>query len=251
MPTLDSSSSDAVLASLLTDLDGVCRTMDELEAYLERVVGVVQRHIDGCDEVGITLMGDRGPQTAACTTAETLQIDAVQYAVGDGPCLDAFRERRENLVTLEAARERWPDFVDGVESFGDIHALYAVPLVSEDEPLGALNLYGNESDAFTDEGVRSLTRAAARRAADAIHAGIEIIGAREVAAQMEEAMASRAVIEQAKGVLIGIHGIDESRAFDVLRTTSQHRNVKVRDLARQIVDAARRGDAGDAGELLA
>ncbi|MCE1178438.1 MAG: GAF and ANTAR domain-containing protein [Micrococcales bacterium] len=235
----------------MSDLDGVCRTMDELEAYLERVVHAVQRHIDGCDEVGVTLMGDRGPQTAACTTAETLQIDGVQYAVGDGPCLDAYRERRENLVTVEAARERWPAFVDGVESFGDIHSLYALPLMSEGEAFGALNLYGNEPDAFTDEGVRVVARAAARRAAEAIHAGIEIIGAREVAAQMEEAMASRAIIEQAKGVLIGIHGIDESRAFDVLRTTSQHRNVKVRDLARQIVESARQGETCDAGELLA
>jgi AmiR/NasT family two-component response regulator len=76
---------------------------------------------------------------------------------------------------------------------------------------------------------------AAARAADAIGAIVEIDGARQVAAQMEQAMASRAVIEQAKGVIMGRHAIDETQAFEVLRRHSQNRNIKLRTLAAEIV----------------
>lgn len=226
--------------ALMAQLSGVVRTMDELEAYLERLVQGVKRHIEGCDEVGVTLMGAEHPRTAAYTTALTLEIDAVQYAVGDGPCLDAYRNRRENHVDMRTAHERWPAFVERVE-FDGVRSLMALPLVSNGRAFGALNLYGFAPAAFDGSNV-PLVRRAAQRAADAIGAAIEIIGARELAAQMEQAMGSRAVIEQAKGVLMGLHGLDETAAFDVLRQESQRRNIKVRDLSTSIVSKARHGD---------
>jgi AmiR/NasT family two-component response regulator len=80
-----------------------------------------------------------------------------------------------------------------------------------------------------------VVRIAAGRAAEAIAAAVELAGARAVAAQMEQAMASRAVIEQAKGVLMGRHGIDEVVAFEMLRKQSQEQNLKLRVLAAQVV----------------
>lgn len=220
-------------AALLERLGGVVTTTDELESYLNTVVHAVQQEIGACDEVGVTILVDTIPRTAAYTTARTLEIDGIQYAVGDGPCLDAYRNQRENRANLGEAMDRWPGFASQAASHG-YESLLAVPLISGAEALGALNLYALRAGAF-DEFDTAVVRMAAQRCADTVAAAQEIIGARTLAAQLEQAMGSRAVIEQAKGVLMGLRGITEHDAFEIIRTESQNRNVKVRDLAERIV----------------
>jgi transcriptional regulator with GAF, ATPase, and Fis domain len=227
----------------MSELSGVLGSVDDLGAYLDTLVFAVMDNLDGCDAVGVTVVMEDRPRTAAYTTAQTLEIDAVQYAVGDGPCLDAFRHQRENLVDLGGALERWPMFTAAVLDDG-VRTLLALPLVSGTRCFGALNLYAHERHAF-DHSDLELTRMAAARAADAVGAVVEIEGARQVAAQMEQAMASRAVIEQAKGVLMGRHGVDEKQAFELLRQQSQRLNVKLRALAAELVNGAHAGVADD------
>jgi GAF domain-containing protein len=226
-----------VAERLMSELAGTLEGLDDLGPYLERLVHAVNANLDGCDAVGVTVVTEDRPRTAAYTTAGTLEIDAVQYAVGDGPCLDAFRNGRENLVDFSGAEERWPAFIDGCHP-SDVQSLLAVPLSAQGRRFGALNLYGYQRHAF-DHIDLVIVRMAAQRAAEALSAAVEIAGARAVAAQMEEAMASRAVIEQAKGVLMGRHGIDETVAFELLRRQSQEQNTKLRVLAAQIVAEVR------------
>jgi GAF domain-containing protein len=218
---------------LMTELAGGLDGVDDLSPYLERLVQAVNLAIEGCDAVGVTVVMEDRPRTAAYTTAGTLEIDAVQYAVGDGPCLDAFRNGRENLVGFDGAEERWPAFMEGCDP-GDVQSLLAVPLQTEGRRYGALNLYGYQPHAF-DRTDLVLVRMAAQRAADVLAAAVQLAGARAVAGQMEQAMASRAVIEQAKGVLMARHAIDETVAFELLRRQSQEQNTKLRILAAQIV----------------
>lgn len=227
----------AAAQRLMDDLSGTLEGLDDLTPYLERLVQSVNANIDGCDAVGVTVVMEDRPRTAAYTTAGTLEIDAVQYAVGDGPCLDAFRNGRENLVDFAGGEERWPAFIEGCDP-GDVQTLLALPLESGSSRFGALNLYGHARNAF-DRTDLALVRMAAQRAADALAAAVELAGAREVAGQMEQAMASRAVIEQAKGLLMGRHQIDEMVAFELLRRQSQERNLKLRVLAAQLVAEAR------------
>ena len=229
--------SDTPAAQVMADLSGVLTSLDDLGGYLDTLVFTVMDNIDGCDAVGVTVVMEDRPRTAAYTTARTLEIDAVQYAVGDGPCLDAFRNQRENLVDLGGAHERWPMFTAAVQDDG-VKSLLAVPLLSGTRCFGALNLYGHARHAF-DHSDLELVRMAASRAADAVGAVVDVEGARQVAAQMEQAMASRAVIEQAKGVLMGRHGVDEKQAFELLRGQSQRLNVKLRALAAQLVSEVR------------
>jgi len=221
---------------LLAEVSGVLSSVDELHDYLTRVVHAVRRHVPGCDEVGVTLLVDGRPSTAAYTTVTTLQVDAVQYQLDEGPCLDAARDREEVVATIGTdgdADERWPLFAERVRGDG-FRSLLALPLVSGAECVGALNLYSRTRGAF-DGFDASLARVGAARAADAVVAVTELDGARRLAGQLEQAMASRAVIEQAKGVLMALRGIDEHEAFDWMRTTSQHRNVRVKVLAEQVV----------------
>lgn len=231
------------LASLSTDTAGVLESMEELSDYLERVVHSVRRYVTGCDEVGITILSNDRPHTAAYSTVQTLEIDAVQYALDEGPCLDAARTREEQQVDdLCSDDGRWPAFAQAVREDG-MRSLYALPLVSGDQCVGALNLYAWERDAF-DGFEAELCRVAAGRCADAVVAVTRLDGMRRLAGQLEQAMASRAVIEQAKGVIMALRGIPEHEAFEVLRKTSQDRNIKVRVLAEQVIGDVVQGRAG-------
>jgi AmiR/NasT family two-component response regulator len=109
--------------------------------------------------------------------------------------------------------------------------------------VGAINLYAWERKAF-DGFDAALVRVAAARCADAVFAVTQLDGMRRLAGQLEQAMASRAVIEQAKGVIMALRGIPEHEAFEVLRRTSQDRNVKVRALAEQVVSGVVSGSDG-------
>ena len=226
--------SPTALESLTNDIGGVLESMEQVSEYLERVVHAVRRHVSGCDEVGVTVLSAGRPHTAAYTTVQTLEIDAVQYALGDGPCLDAARNRRENQVDdLLVGDGRWPAFARECREDG-MRSLMALPLLSGGECVGAINLYGWAPNAFVAFDA-SLVRVAASRCADAVVAVSALDGVQRLAGQLEQAMASRAVIEQAKGVIMAMRGLPEYEAFEVLRKTSQDRNIKVRELAQQIV----------------
>ena len=218
---------------LLEEIGGVLVSVDDVQDYLDRVVHAVRRHVSGCDEVGVTLLVSGRPSTAAYTTVSTLEVDAVQYELDEGPCLDAARLGTEFTASFTEPDGRWPRFTEAVRCDG-VQSCLALPLVSGDECVGALNLYGNQPRAF-DRFEASLARVAAGRAADAIVAVLHLDGAQRLAGQLEQAMASRAVIEQAKGVLMAMRGIDEHSAFDWLRLTSQNRNIKLRSLAENVV----------------
>jgi AmiR/NasT family two-component response regulator len=111
--------------------------------------------------------------------------------------------------------------------------------------IGALNLYSRERDGFDrlDEAFVTLLT---EQAAVTVATTERYLAARDLAAQLEEAMRSRAVIEQAKGVLMARHHVDEDRAFELLRVDSQQRNVKVRVIAREVVESSRAGAPPDA-----
>jgi GAF domain-containing protein len=245
--TLDASPEDRgarspALEALTTEIGGVLDSMEQVSDYLERVVHAVRRHVEGCDEVGVTILSADRPHTAAYTTVQTLEIDAVQYALDQGPCLDAARLRREFAVgDLVVDDGRWPEFAHECREEG-LRSLLALPLVSGDQCVGAINLYGWAPHAF-DAFDASLVRVAASRCADAVVAVSALDGVRRLAGQLEQAMASRAVIEQAKGIIMAMRGVPEHEAFELIRRASQDRNVKVRHLAQQIVTGVVERDA--------
>ena len=118
----------AALEALTTDIGGVLESMEQLSDYLERVVHAVRRHVRGCDEVGVTVLSAGRPHTAAYTTVQTLEIDAVQYALDDGPCLDAARTVARTGSTTSCVDDgRWPEFAAECREDG-LRSLLALPL---------------------------------------------------------------------------------------------------------------------------
>jgi GAF domain-containing protein len=222
----------AELASLLVD-------EDDLPGMLERVAHLAVRSIPDCDSAGVTLLAGDEPLTAAATDQRTMTIDNAQYRIGSGPCLESYKTKSVQRVVVEEAFELYPEFATAAARAG-IRSFLAAPLVVRNDGIGSLNLYSSAGHGFKglDEAVVVLFAA---QAAVAVANARLYQSAKTVSAQLEAAMASRSVIEQAKGVLMAQRALDPDAAFDVLRRASQMENRKLRDIAADVVHAASAG----------
>jgi GAF domain-containing protein len=222
------------LASVVASLSWSVTSSDELVEFLHRTVGVATQVIGGASSAGVTAQLGGEPFTAVCTDERTLEVDAAQYAAGDGPCLHAMRTGEVVLVDVDTVRRTWPDFAPGAESSG-IHSFLAAPLAGDDGYLGALNLYGTSPDGFTSADAVVLQVLVAH-ASRSISDYARLRARHHLAEQLREAMRSRAPIEQAKGIMMALHQIDADAAFDLLRSQSQNTNVKLHDVAVEFLD---------------
>jgi GAF domain-containing protein len=205
-----------------------------LEEVLGEITDIARRNIPGAEASSITLIrGDRG-FTAAHSGGMALAADELQYAHGYGPCLDAGRGNVVLRVDDMRTEARWPDYAAKVIAEG-VRSSLSVPLPYQGTSIGACNNYSTTPGAFASP--ESL--AAALEVAEAIAVVVLNADAHaqlgEQARHMRLAMDSRAVIEQAKGVLMAQRHIDAEEAFDVLREASQRYNRKLRDIAAGIV----------------
>jgi GAF domain-containing protein len=236
------------VADVLRELADVLLGEDEpVDTTLRRVADLAARTVPGCDAAGITLFLDGSPRTAAHTDQRTLSVDRQQYDKGEGPCLEAIRTGASQLVDVEEARERWPGFTEAAIGAG-VRSFLAAPLPVGKSFIGALNLYSSSRDGF-DRLDEAFVILLTEQAAVTVAAAQRYLAARHLATQLDEAMRSRGVIEQAKGVLMARHRVDEDRAFQLLRQASQDRNVKLRTIAREIVDSTQDPRPADAGHI--
>jgi GAF domain-containing protein len=204
---------------------------------LLRVSEITTDAVPVAEMAGITMLGDDGrPTTAVFTDPEAPEIDEAQYASGAGPCLDAWRLRRVvRIEDMKDAGPRYPAFAAAAKTHG-IESVLSLPLMAGGAGLGALNLYSRTAGGFTADD-ESLGMELASAAAIVLANASAYWQASILSEQLGQAMRSRAVIEQAKGVLMAQSptlGPDE--AFDVLRRASQRENVKLREIAQRIVD---------------
>lgn len=227
------------LAAALAELTMMLVDEVDLAVLLQRIAELADRTIEDCDSAGVTLVVDGRATTAAATDPRTLAVDAAQYQVGDGPCLESFRVGRVQRVIAPAMRARYPEFAAAARERG-IRSVLAAPLIVRGRGIGALNLYSADSHGFTtvDE---TLVAAFAAQAAVAVANAQTYRSARVLADQLGEAMANRAVIEQAKGVLMATYAVDADGAFHQLRVASQAENRKLRTVAAEVVEAASAG----------
>jgi transcriptional regulator with GAF, ATPase, and Fis domain len=226
--------SPAALGRMLVDAGRSIADEDDLLTLLQHVAGIAHEAVDGADYTGITIDLGGLTYTAVHTDERTLRIDSDQYAVGDGPCLHAARTRSIVLLDSEEAMERWPAFAAAARAEG-VNSFLAAPLFTDDQTLGAFNLYGRDFHAFDsiDAEILDLLTSAVSRA---IGDFARFKSAHDTAESIQRVLQTRAPIEQAKGVLMAMRGIDADEAFDVLRVQSQATNVPVRVLAVDFLD---------------
>jgi GAF domain-containing protein len=213
------------------------RTLAEDESVhdtLRSILALALRLVPGCSAASVTVLDEQGrPGTIAATDDDTRELDRRQYLLQDGPCLDATRRQQVSRWSLVEAEQRWPDFTSLAKELG-LRSYLAAGLGLGDQRLGALNLSSRDTDAFSqlDEGLVSLFIAPA---AAAIATMSRYARARDLADQLNQALRSRAVIDQAIGIIMAESKVSAERAFAVLSRASNNRRMKLRDLASEIV----------------
>jgi GAF domain-containing protein len=221
----------------LIALVGILVTEQSLEATLLEVLTLACAAVAGSHMGGVTLLGREGPTTAVATEEKARLVDAIQYQVGAGPCLDAYRRQAVNRIDSTADDQRWPEFCHGASQAG-VRSILSLPLVVAGDGLGAINLYSREPNGFSeaDEHTGALF---------ASYASVALANARvfwrtqTLAGQLQEALSTRGVIEQAKGILVAQQGCSADEAFDILVRGSQRTHTKLHDVADQLVERAR------------
>lgn len=195
---------------------------------MERAVAVATEILPGCDAAGVCVVyrGER-VDTHATSTDALRTVDALQHELSEGPCLDALRQNDTVRSDDLSVDERWPRWGPEVADGLGFLSIVSYRLFSTGDTLGALNLYGRTKSAFSPDDVHDGTALAA-------HVGVALAGAQEVE-NLEKALAGRTVIGQATGIVMERFDLPADRAFGVLSRLSQHRNVKLRQLAEQIV----------------
>ncbi len=222
------------ISDAVRQLSGLLLEEESRATALDQVVYLAVATIPRCDECGISVRTRAGVFTTA-GTSRVEEFDAHQYATDEGPCLDALDHGRPYQLTLRDTGTRWPNFVSTMAGSG-MAAMLAVPLTVRDRTLGALNLYSRTPTPFSAEDF-SIAELYAGQAGVAL-ANLETHEiAVELGAQLRRALDSRAVIEQAKGIVMASRGLDADRAFETLVAASQRENRKLRDIAAEVVEA--------------
>ena len=197
--------------------------------------------IEGCDLAGIFLMEDDVLTTPVSTGPAVLEIDAEQRRTGEGPCLDAIFHRQMIYADDLRTDLRWPDFSPQATSRG-IRSVLSLPLAPDSQD-GALNLYAYYPAAF---GV--VDRAKATILVSLASLAVSVAQTHEDeerrAENLNAALGTRETIGEALGILMERERITANQAFDILRRASQHLNIKLREVAQNLVDTGESPDTG-------
>jgi transcriptional regulator with GAF, ATPase, and Fis domain len=216
---------------------------EDVENFLQELAELAASAVSGEVHAGVTVSRDGHAMTVASSDSEAAQYDEVQYARGEGPCLTSLRTGETTIIGDLATDDQFPQYRLSALAMG-IRSILSLPLDGGDQAVGALNLYSRQSHAF---GEREL--ADARRFADeasrALTLAVRLVKHVELTEQLQAAMTSRSVIDQAMGIVMGQNRCSAEEAFAVLRAASQHRNVKLRLVAQEIVTSVTGSAAGD------
>jgi GAF domain-containing protein len=228
---------------LWRDLSQVVLADRGLDDVLGEVTDIAARSIPGAESTSITLVRGDKAFTAAHTGEMALAADELQYERGYGPCMDAGRAGVVLRVDDMRTEQRWREYTARVLEVG-VRSSLSMPLPYQGSSIGALNIYSTEPAAFASQDSQD-SEEAATAVAEAVAVLVANADAHdrlaEQAHNMRLAMESRAVIEQAKGVLMAQRRLDAEAAFEVLREASQRYNRKLRDIASGIVQSATDG----------
>jgi GAF domain-containing protein len=208
----------------------------DIDAVLQRIADLAKRTVPGAEEVSVTLVRSSTAQTAAFTGDLARHLDESQYERGHGPCLDASASAASLSLPDMRSESRWPDFAARALAVGCRSSL-SIGLPAQDAVSGALNVYAVETAAFDDDAI-VLAQTFGGYAAVALANAHLYDTQATLARQMQAAMESRAVIEQAKGIIMGGRRCSPDEAFRILSKLSQESNRKLRDVAAALVASA-------------
>jgi GAF domain-containing protein len=218
----------------------------DLRDLLTRVAQYAVAAIPGADGAGLTLLEAGQADTIVASAPFVAEVDDIQYGIKQGPCITAASQGRTVRSGELGEDARWPRFGPRVGRLG-VHSVLSLPLLTGEGVVGAMNVYAHRPDAFDDH-AQLLGELFALPAAIAVQNAQVLAQAKRLASQLQDALTSRAVIDQALGILMSRTGSNAQEAFDRLRERSQTGNIKLGEVAQRVVDeAVRRSRARHSG----
>jgi len=216
------------MAAALTAAAKAINAPPSLPETLDAIVHAALRSVPGFDHVGISIRHRDGSiETMASTDGFVQDLDNLQYELGEGPCLDAIREGRVLFIENARHEQRWPHYIPQAVQRG-LRAQMGICLYDDERSVGGLNFYSTDCDTVGEES-REIGELFAEHAAIAL-------GRSRREQNLTEALGSRELIGQATGIVMERYQIGPDRAFQFLVRASQAGNIKLRDIAQEIVD---------------
>jgi GAF domain-containing protein len=218
----------------LMRLAGVVLSHEDIHTALNEVCQIAARAIPGAEAASLTAINERGPSAVAASDEWAWSLDEIQFEELEGPCLDAARSGVVFRIRDTEKEPRWPNYMPRAAERGT-RSMVSLPVSVESKTTGALNVYARSPDVFGPVEV-SVAEVIAGHASLVSQTAAALFRHKEIALQLQEAMTSRAVIEQAKGILMSAGRCTAEQAFELLVEASQRRNVKLRDVAARVVE---------------
>jgi GAF domain-containing protein len=219
----------------IAELQQVMLESENVRDFLAELARQAARLVPEGLSCGMTMQdsGRRRPVTVACSDDVASEADEAQYESDAGPCLTAMRTGQRVTIVDMAKDRRWRRFSARAESLG-IRSCLALPLQVDGEPLGALNLYGKTVAAFGPAETRQ-AEIFVGQASVSFALCLRLTRYSRLNAQLRASMESRAIIDQAIGVIMSRERCPAEQALTALRAASQRSNVKLRDIATVVV----------------
>jgi GAF domain-containing protein len=223
----------ADIAASITELQALLLGTDSIDGFLQELAVLAARTLGQQVQCGITLQPNGRPYTVASSGPLALQMDEIQYGLDHGPCLASLRTGQENRIDDLAADRRWHRYALRALAHG-VRSSLSLPLTAQGALVGALNLYSPRPAFFTETQTQQARRIAGE-ASVAVGIAARLAAQAILTDQLRASLATRSVIDQALGVIMAEQRCTAEEAFAILRTASHHRNLKLRQVAQDIV----------------
>jgi GAF domain-containing protein len=217
----------------LSELQALLLESDTLHNFLDRLAALTAQALPEGSSCGVTVRQNSRAVTLAASDEHARRIDQVQYDAGEGPCLETMATGKSHYIVDTAIETRWPSFCPAAHEQGARSCL-GLPLSGPTGLMGCYNFYSMWPDAFAAD-TRGQLEVFAGNAAGAVAVAMKLAEQTQMSDDLHDALTSRAVIDQATGIIMAQQRCGAAAAFDILRRASQQRNVKLRELAAEIV----------------
>lgn len=222
---------------LAAELTQVLLEDHDVPAVLTSIAELAAQQLSGDRTIlcGIILKRAKRNTVVATSSAEAQQMDEHQAGFDEGPCLEA--QKTESVISVPDVRyeQRWPDYMTEVRGHG-LRRILAVPLTVGTTSTAAMNFYAREIDAFSETEI-AIAKRYTEVASQMVAIALRIARYAEDAEDRRVAMESRTTIDLAVGIIMAQNRCSQDEAVEILKTASNHRNIKLRELAEQITTA--------------
>ncbi|MBG6185254.1 GAF domain-containing protein [Arthrobacter sp. CAN_A214] len=222
--------------SLTAVLQDMVLESDDVQEFLNGLVAVAAEAFSGAyGEVfcGVTLLRPRSMITVASSSEKAQQVDEVQYGFDDGPCLRAARTGHTIHIPDFLSESRFPKYREAIAGYG-LRSALGIPIRLDDGASAGLDFYSTHPNIFDDQGI-AVAEGVAREASRSLRLAVRIAKLGDNAAHLKAAMETRTTIDLAVGAIMGQNRCTQDVAVSILRRASSNRNVKLHDLAVQVL----------------